>query len=246
MNACIDVIIPTWNEEAWLPRLLNSLACSDRVRAVIVADNASDDGTRAIAQAYGCQLVPGGRPAKGRNAGAMIAAGDILLFVDADTILPIGLMEILEELFRDEATAAVYFRNLPLNSRAFVNFLYAIMDGYISTLNFLGIVQGVGSCIAVRASTFRSTRGFPEDIAVGEDAYFLRSLSRVGKVKYVRQWPIYTSSRRLRLDGYFRYICKLLIWLVLRLFHTRVSVFKYRWERYPREFSWLEDDILAL
>jgi glycosyltransferase involved in cell wall biosynthesis len=242
----IDVIIPTWNEEAWLPRLLNCLAESGSVQAVIVADNNSDDSTRAIAQAHGCRLVPGGRPARGRNAGAMVATGDILLFVDADTILPVGYLEGVEELFRDEATMAVYFRNLPLTTRPFINVLYTIMDGYIAVLGWLGIAQGVGTSIAVRASAFRRAGGFPEDVDVGEDAFFLRSLCQLGTVKYVRDWPVYTSSRRLRLDGTFHYIGKLLVWLVLRLLHTKASVFKYRWERYPQEFARLEDDILAL
>jgi glycosyltransferase involved in cell wall biosynthesis len=162
----IDVIIPTWNEEAWLPRLLNCLAESGSVQTVIVADNDSDDGTRAIAQAHGCRLVAGGRPARGRNAGAMVATGDILLFVDADTILPVGYLEGVEELFRDEATIAVYFRNLPLTTRPFINVLYTIMDGYIAVLGWLGIAQGVGTSIAVRASAFRRAGGFPEDVDV--------------------------------------------------------------------------------
>ena len=147
---------------------------------------------------------------------------------------------------RDEATMAVYFRNLPLTTRPFINVLYTIMDGYIAFLGWLGIAQGVGTSIAVRASAFRRAGGFPEDVDVGEDAFFLRSLCQLGTVKYVRDWPVYTSSRRLRLDGTFHSIGKLLVWLVLRLLHTKASVFKYRWERYPQEFARLEDDILAL
>jgi glycosyltransferase involved in cell wall biosynthesis len=246
MCKAIDVIIPTWNEEAWLPRLLGCLVESSSVHAVIVADNDSDDSTRAIARAHGCRLVSGGRPARGRNAGAMIASGDILLFVDADTILPVGYIDDLGELFRDESTMALHFRNLPLSSRPSINLLYMIMDGYITFLGLLGIAQGIGTCIAVRASVFRRTGGFPEDIAAGEDAYFLRNLSQFGKVRYVRDRPVYTSSRRLQLDGTFRYICKLLIWLVLRLVNTKISIFRYRWKRYPREFARLVDDILVL
>jgi glycosyltransferase involved in cell wall biosynthesis len=246
MKSGIDVIIPTWNEEYWLPRLLNSLAGSKWVQSVIVADNASDDRTRAIARAHGCRVVAGGRPARARNRGAATALADILLFVDADTVLPLGYLEALQELFRDQTTVAVYFRNLPLSSRRLTNLLYTIMDGYISALHFLGIVQGIGTSIAVRATAFRRLGGFPEDVAVGEDAYLLRRLRRLGKVRYIREWPVYTSSRRLRLDGSVRYICKLLVWLLLRLIHVKASVIGYRWERYPAEFAGLEDDILAL
>src|SRR5215469_1255477 len=86
----IDVIIPTWNEELWLPRLLNCLKASEIIRSVIVADNGSQDNTRSIADAFGCRLVQGGTPARARNTGALHASTDILLFVDADTVLPIG------------------------------------------------------------------------------------------------------------------------------------------------------------
>jgi glycosyltransferase involved in cell wall biosynthesis len=244
-NTRIDVIIPTWNEEAWLPRLLQSLGGASAVDTVIVADNRSDDNTRAIAKSFGCRLVQGGQPAKGRNVGATVASAEILLFVDADTILPSGYFDRLGQLFHDESTIGLHFRSLPLSNQPLTKFLYGIMDGYIRFVGAFGIAQGVGSSIAVRASAFRKLGGFPEDVAVGEDAYFLRDLGRVGKVRYVRDLPVYTSSRRLRLEGRLRYIGKLLVWLALRLIHSKASVFKYRWERYPQALARVEDDILA-
>ena len=48
----------------------------------------SKDATVDIAKQYGCVVVPGGLPAKGRNSGARVAKGEILFFLDADTILP--------------------------------------------------------------------------------------------------------------------------------------------------------------
>ena len=244
-NRRIDVIIPTWNEELWLPRLLNCLKGSKVVRSVIVADNASEDNTRIIAQAYGCRLVQGGRPAKARNTGALRASADILLFVDADTVLPVGYLGGLIELFHDKSLVAVYFRNLPLSSRKSTLLLASIIDAYIRLVGLLGISQGMGTCIAIRANVFQISGGFPEDVEVGEDACFLRSLSRFGNVRYIRTLPVYTSSRRLRLDGPAIYLGKLLVWTILRLLKLRSSVFKYNWRPYPAEFATLEDDIIA-
>lgn len=245
MTKCIDVVIPTWNEELWLPRLLNCLKGSKIVRSIIVADNASEDNTHTIAEAYGCRVVPGGRPAKARNTGALQSSADILLFVDADTVLPIGFLDGIIELFRDRSLAAAYFRNLPLSSRKSIHVLALLIDAYICFVGFLGISQGMGTCIAVRSSVFETSGGFPEDVEVGEDAYFLRSLSKLGKAKYVRTLPVYTSSRRLRLDGTPIYLAKLLVWTMLRALHLKVSVFRYNWRRYPGEFATLEDDILV-
>ena len=244
-NRRIDVIIPTWNEELWLPRLLNSLKGSKIVRSIIVADNASADKTRTIARAYGCRLVQGGRPAKARNAGALRASADILLFVDADTVLPLGYLDGLIELFHDRSLVAAYFRNLPLSSRKSILLLALIIDAYIRLVALLGISQGMGTCIAVRANVFEISGGFPEDVEVGEDACFLRSLSRFGNVRYIRRFPVYTSSRRLRLDGPAIYISKLLVWTTLRFLNLRSSIFKYNWRPYPAEFATLEDDIVA-
>ena len=87
------LVIPAYNEEAYLPRLLDTV---DAARAalsggavaieVIVADNASTDCTAAIAVERGCQVVRVEKRVIGaaRNGGGRAAHGEILCFVDAD------------------------------------------------------------------------------------------------------------------------------------------------------------------
>ena len=83
----LSVIIPALDEAECLPGLLDSLAAQDRrPDEVIVADAGSTDGTAEIAAARGALVVPGGRPAAGRNAGAGAARGDLFLFLDADVV----------------------------------------------------------------------------------------------------------------------------------------------------------------
>jgi glycosyltransferase involved in cell wall biosynthesis len=89
-----SLVIPAYNEEACLPRLLESV---DRARSayaggaeaieVIVADDGSTDATAEIAIARGCRTVrvEARRIARARNAGARAASGAILAFVDADS-----------------------------------------------------------------------------------------------------------------------------------------------------------------
>ena len=85
----ISIIIPTLNEEKYLPLLLKSIARQKfRDYEIIVADAGSEDKTLDIAKRYNCRIVAGGLPAKGRNEGAKVAKGDLLLFLDADVILP--------------------------------------------------------------------------------------------------------------------------------------------------------------
>src|SRR5690242_4869767 len=94
----ISVIIPAFNEERFLPQTLQHLhqatkylgAAPDRHVEIIVVDNASSDRTAEIALAAGAKVisVPEHNIAKVRNAGAAAASGELLVFLDADTLIP--------------------------------------------------------------------------------------------------------------------------------------------------------------
>jgi glycosyltransferase involved in cell wall biosynthesis len=91
----VSVIVPARNEESCLGACLESVAGQPSVNfEIIVVDDASSDGTRAIAQAVPCvQVVDAGPPPPGwtgKNnamaAGAKVATGEWFLFTDADTV----------------------------------------------------------------------------------------------------------------------------------------------------------------
>ena len=85
----LSFIVPAYNEELELPATIEAicLAAKNRQYEVIVADDASTDGTAKVARDAGAKVVSINRRqiAAARNAGANAASGDILLFVDADT-----------------------------------------------------------------------------------------------------------------------------------------------------------------
>ena len=94
LNPRISMVIPAFNEESYLPALLDTV---DRARQryvhgknaieIIVADNASTDGTPGFATSRGCRVVFVAKPsiAAARNGGARAARGEILAFIDADS-----------------------------------------------------------------------------------------------------------------------------------------------------------------
>ena len=83
----LSIVIPTFNEEKYLPKLLESLKKQTfQQYEIIVADNNSKDNTRQLAKKYGCNVIGGGLPGIARNKGANTANYD-LLFLDADIIL---------------------------------------------------------------------------------------------------------------------------------------------------------------
>ena len=106
-----SLVIPAHNEEALLPRLLDSV---DRARVryaggresieVIVVDDGSADATGRIARARGCRTIAAGarRIARARNAGARAARGAILAFVDADSQIHPDTFNEIDRLLSDE------------------------------------------------------------------------------------------------------------------------------------------------
>src|SRR5262245_51766991 len=90
----ISFVIPAHNEEALLPGTLRCLRRSAAILKqpfeIVVIDDASTDATRAIAERLADRVVPVNlrHIAAVRNAGARVAQGDVLVFVDADTLVP--------------------------------------------------------------------------------------------------------------------------------------------------------------
>src|SRR6266705_543403 len=100
-SGVLSFIVPAFNEELELPATIAAIrdAAQDRPASaeptagrqyeIIVVDDASTDATARVARDAGAQVVPISRRqiAAARNAGARVARGDVLFFVDADTCI---------------------------------------------------------------------------------------------------------------------------------------------------------------
>ena len=135
----LSIVIPTLNEEEYLPNLLESIARQDfKDYEIIVADAGSQDKTLEIAQKYGCNIVPGGLPAKGRNNGAKAAKGEVLFFIDADTVLPESFLKNTMDEFtlRNMDIASFRLNPFPKNKMSYflVNTFYNKMITALETI----------------------------------------------------------------------------------------------------------------
>lgn len=91
----VSVVVPARDEALTLPDLLASLAALEApVREVVVVDDASRDATADVARSAGARVVPAGQPPAGWtgkawacHVGTDVTDGDLLLFLDADTVL---------------------------------------------------------------------------------------------------------------------------------------------------------------
>ncbi len=105
-SARVSVVVPARDEALTLPDLLASLAAFDApVREVVVVDDASRDATAEVARSAGARVVPAGQPPAGWtgkawacHVGADVTDGDLLLFLDADTVLATDALAGLLEL----------------------------------------------------------------------------------------------------------------------------------------------------
>ena len=109
----ISVVIPAHNAETTLSRCLAALGRSKHADfEIVVVDDGSADGTARIAEKHGARLIrhvePRG-PAAARNAGAVVTAGSVIVFVDADvTVHPTTLERFATRFETDPDLAAVF------------------------------------------------------------------------------------------------------------------------------------------
>lgn len=187
----ISVIIPTLNEGARLPRLLATLKREPTASEIIVADGGSVDDTGAIALNAGVKVIATA-PGRGGQirAGAEAAAGDILLFLHADSLFPSGGLAGIERALSDQRIIGGNFRLLFDGPSGFARWL----TGFYAFIRRLGLYYG-DSGVFVRRGVYDALGGM-RPIALMEDFDFNRRLERAGTTCCINDPPLLTSSRR--------------------------------------------------
>jgi len=197
----ISIIIPTLNEEQYLPRLLESIKNQDYQEEVevIVADANSKDKTREIAKSFGCIIVVGGLPPKARNEGAKIAKGDLFLFLDADGFLPKDFISKAVKEFLDRGLCVAGFFCIPDDSA----FIFRLILGvYNFWLRFTEKFSGYGgNAILVKRNIHEKINGFDKRVKFAEDHLYTRKAKRFGKYGIIKKTFSYMNMRRFKKDG---------------------------------------------
>lgn len=234
MRVPVSIVIPTLNEEKYLPRLLNSIE-SQTIEPfeVIVADAYSTDQTQVIAQTFGCKLVEGGKPGMGRNNGAKWARGRILLFLDADMILPARFLEsALEEMVRRKLDIAPCLI-APDSSSMIDDILIDTTSLFLKMTEKL-YPHGGGACLFVKKYIHDYIQGFDESILLAEDHDYVRRAAKLGKFSFLKDSKALTSLRRLDKEGRWKLFAKYTISELHQIFigPIRKPIYTYEFGKY--------------
>ncbi len=230
MKLSLSVIIPTFNEEKYLPHLLSSIQHQTvQPKELIVVDAFSEDNTREIAKKYGCKIVDGGLPSKARNIGASNATQPIMLFLDSDVILPPSFLEVTmgEFLERRLDIASCYIS--PISTEKIDYVLHGAVNYYFKlTKKFHPHIPGF--CIFVKKTLHDKIDGFDETVILAEDHDYVRRAKKEGRFSYLNSYKIPVSVRRLSEEGRLHIALKYLAMELHLIFMGKIKkdIFHYK------------------
>ncbi len=190
----ISIIIPAHNEEDYIAATLEAVKRQSYpyFETIVVANGCTD--RTALAALDDCdQLVVLSTKNLGvaRNLGAKLAQGELLLFLDADTILEPGALEIAAHKLSWEYAVGT-FKGRPDSGRRAYRLIYFVKN----FLHRWSVHQGSSGVILCRKEEFVAARGFDEALQVRENSELIRRLRAFGKYLYLGEATAITSMRR--------------------------------------------------
>ena len=219
----VSIIVPAYNEADSIAGLLSDIRNQTSVKPeVIVADAQSTDGTRDIARSFDVAVVEGGRPARGRNEGARIATGELLVFLDADVrIAPDFLQSVTREVIERDLVAATA-PSRPLSPYGTDRAIHNFANAYIRLTQYNN-PHAPGYCIIVRRDTFVSMGGFDERLQLAEDHELVKRAGDFGKFRMLRNCTVQVDVRRLKKEGRLGYALKTIRVVLYRVLQGEIE-----------------------
>lgn len=211
----LSIIIPTLNEERYLPKLLESIKRQNFFDyEIIVSDACSEDNTVKVAESFNCKIVISDRdkrhPSIQRNAGARIAQGDILLFLDADTgIIGDDFLEKIVFEFKERKLGVGGFYLLFESKKFFYRFYRAFYNFSVFCAQYFKPLA-VGAGIIVLKKWHDEVSGFDESIFIGEDQVYCEKIGRLSKFRILKSKKTFFSIRRFEKSGPWKMFANLI------------------------------------
>ncbi len=195
----VSIIIPVWQDNPALAGLLENLQQLDPAAAeVIVVDANGDAECQALCQQYQVRWIPSSA-CRGLqlDTGALAAAGDVLWFVHADSLIHPAAIAEISECMASEAIGG-YFRFGFSGVNNWRLRTFALLTNWRTRMGVPYGDQG----IFMSAAAYRQAGGFPHQ-PLFEEVRLVKRLRRLGRFQMLQQ-TLATSPRRWRRDGWWR------------------------------------------
>jgi len=212
MGAELTIVIPAKNEVEMLPKLLGSLSRQDyeglAETQVIVADAGSTDGTVEVALSFRDRLrvevIEGGLPSVGRNAGARLATTPYVLFLDADVELPEPTL-LRRALWRMRRRRLhLVTTNIGCREGSFFDDALYMGNNFMQRIGSVLKPFATGMFMLFDREAFWALGGFNERALFAEDYLLSKGVART-RFRIVRG-KVLTTNRRFQKLGHWRMV----------------------------------------
>lgn len=240
-----SIIIPALNEGGCIG---DTLACLrhqtfTNYEIIVSIDPATTDDTCKLAEKYGCKVVfsPISGVCPTRDEGAKHAEGEILIYTDADTRLPVDWLEKINREFKDEELAALTGATMPFDGDVIIKMEYIARNLMRFLLSFIKVFPAPGYLIAIRRDIFYQIGGYSHGpshpyLDRGHHGDGLSpALLDLGKTKFSFSIWAFPSARRYKKIGFIKF--NLYYSYVLdRLFGRKLPSWWISLQKYVRKF----------
>jgi len=204
-----SIVIPTFNEEKYLPKLLKDLSLqTTQDFEVIVVDCQSKDKTVNKAQTFISKIPlkiltsPIANVSLQRNLGGQAAIGQWIIFMDADNKLPAYFLDGIKYQLAKNPKVAIFTTWIKSESRsAYATSIARIINIFFEISKSTSQQAAVGAMIGCKQEVLKKTQ-FDQSQQVCEDYHFVRTVVKKGyKFAVFKEPKYYFSFRRINKEG---------------------------------------------
>ncbi len=238
MKPFFTVIIPTLNEEKFLPKLLRDLTVQkERDFEVIITDGYSKDKTKDCIKSFENGLKMNffstrlKNVAAQRNLGAEKAGGQYLVFLDADArVGPTFLKKVRKNINKNKGLLFLPYL-IPDREYRQYRTLFDLGNIFVELSQSLPKRFSLGGAMIVERNFFRLIGGFDERLFISEDHELIQRAAAWGvHSKFVKEAKTSFSLRRMKKEGQIKFFYKYFIASARRLFlneEIKNKIFEY-------------------
>lgn len=233
MKLFFSIIIPTLNEEDFLPRLLDDIKKQkEKDYEVIVVDGSSIDNTKQITLDYKKKYfrLKVNNVSAQRNFGAKKAKGKYLVFLDADIRIKKNFLKNIAKNINKKKGLIFIPYMIPEKGNEEYKPIFDLSNMFVEFSQNLSKKFSMGGSMVIEANLFRLIGGFNDRLHMSEDHEIIQRAHDWGvNPKFMKNAHITFCLRRMEKEGQLKLMYKYLVSTAHRLFVGEMNkkIFEY-------------------